>query len=98
MSSSYQVDTGRIRESSADIERIAASIEGDVRAMMARLTALQDVWRGVAAGSFAGITQEWGATQERVRASLQQISAALRVAGEDYEAVEQANLARFTPQ
>lgn len=98
MSNAYSVDTARIRESAADIDRIAASIEGEVRAMMARLTALQDVWRGTAAGTFAGLTQEWGATQERVRTSLQHISTALRVAGEDYEAAEQANLSRFTPQ
>ena len=40
----------------------------------------------------------WCATQERVRASLQQISTTLRTAGQDYELVEQTNRMRFTPQ
>jgi early secretory antigenic target protein ESAT-6 len=98
MSTSFSVDTARIAEASGDIQRIAASIETDVRAMMARLTALQDCWRGSAAGSFAAVTQDWSATQERVRVSLQQISTTLRTAGDDYDLVEQANRARFLPQ
>lgn len=98
MSTTFSVDTARIAEASGDIQRIAASIETDVRAMMARLTALQDCWRGAAAGSFAAVTQDWSATQERVRVSLQQISATLKTAGDDYDLVEQANRARFMPQ
>lgn len=98
MSTTFSVDTARIAEASGDIQRIAASIETDVRAMMARLTALQDCWRGSAAGSFAAVTQDWSATQERVRVSLQQISATLKTAGDDYDLVEQANRARFMPQ
>lgn len=98
MSTTFSVDTARIAEASGDIQRIAASIETDVRAMMARLTALQDCWRGSAAGSFAAVTQDWSATQERVRVSLQQISTTLKTAGDDYDLVEQANRARFMPQ
>ncbi|GAA1155186.1 WXG100 family type VII secretion target [Ornithinicoccus hortensis] len=98
MSNTFAVDTARIAAASGDIERIAAQIEGDVRAMMGKLNALQDCWRGGAAANFAGVTQEWNATQEKVRVSLQNISAALKLAGQDYELVEQANRMRFTPQ
>ncbi|MFK5582541.1 MULTISPECIES: WXG100 family type VII secretion target [unclassified Serinicoccus] len=98
MSNTFAVDTARIAGASGDIERIAASIEADVRSMMAKLNALQDCWRGSAAGSFAAVTQDWSATQERVRTSLQQISTTLRTAGQDYELVEQTNRMRFTPQ
>ncbi len=97
MSTTFSVDTARIAEASGDIQRIAASIETDVRAMMTRLTALQDCWRGAAAGSFAAVTHDWSATQEQVRVSLQQISATLKTAGDDYDLVEQANRARFMP-
>jgi 6 kDa early secretory antigenic target len=98
MSTTFSVDTARIAAASGDIQRIAASIEGEVRAMMGTLTALQDCWRGSAAGSFAAVTQDWSATQERVRQSLQQISVTLKTAGDDYDLVEQANRARFMPQ
>lgn len=97
MSNTFAVDTARIAGASGDIERIAASIEAEVRSMMAKLTGLQDCWRGSAAGSFQSVTQDWSATQERVRASLQQISTTLRLAGQDYEQVEATNRARFLP-
>lgn len=97
MSNTFAVDTARIAAASGDIERIAASIESEVRSMMAKLNALSDCWQGSAAGSFASVTQDWSSTQERVRASLQQISLTLRTAGQDYELVEQTNRMRFTP-
>ena len=97
MSNTFAVDTARIAAASGDIERISATIESEVRAMMAKLTALQDCWRGAASANFQGVTQDWSATQERIRASLQQISLTLRTAGQDYEMVEQANRMRFTP-
>lgn len=97
MSNTFAVDTARIAAASGDIERIAASIESEVRAMMTKLTGLQDCWRGSAAGNFQAVSQDWSATQERVRASLQQISMTLRSAGQDYEMVEQTNRMRFTP-
>lgn len=98
MTTTFAVDTARIAAASGDIERIAASIEAEVRSMMAKLTALQDCWRGSAAGNFQAVTQDWSATQERVRSSLQHISTTLRVTGQDYELVEQTNRMRFTPQ
>lgn len=98
MSSTFRVDTARIGAASGDIQRIAGTIEAEVRAMMGKLNALQDCWQGSAAGNFSAISQEWNATQEKVRTSLQNISTALRVAGEDYQLVEDANRMRFTPQ
>ncbi|MGO0575383.1 WXG100 family type VII secretion target [Ornithinimicrobium panacihumi] len=97
MSNTFAVDTARIAAASGDIERIASTIESEVRAMMAKLTGLQDCWQGSASGNFQAVSQDWSATQERVRASLQQISMTLRSAGQDYELVEQANRMRFTP-
>lgn len=98
MSTTFSVDTARIAAASGDIQRIAGSIESEVRAMMAKLNALQDCWRGSAAGNFAAVTQDWSTTQERVQVSLQQISTTLKTAGDDYDLVEQTNRMRFTPQ
>ncbi|MDO5740575.1 MAG: WXG100 family type VII secretion target [Ornithinimicrobium sp.] len=97
MTNTFAVDTARIAAASGDIERIAATIESEVRAMMAKLVGLNDCWQGAASANFQSVTQDWSGTQERIRASLQQISLTLRTAGQDYELVEQANRMRFTP-
>ena len=67
MSSQFQVDTDRITAASGDITRIGAEIDAQVSAMMARLTGLQDAWRGTAATRFQGVATEWRGTQARVR-------------------------------
>ena len=96
MSNHFAVDTARIAAASGDIERIAGSVEAEVRAMMATLVALQDCWQGSASGRFQAVMQDWKATEERVTTSLQQVSSTLRLTGQDYEQVEQANQMRFT--
>ncbi len=95
MSSQFQVDTDRIAASSGDVARISADIESTVAAMMARLTALQDAWRGEASGRFQEVVQEWRGTQARVRESLDHVSQALGQAGKQYAAAEQQNAAMF---
>jgi WXG100 family type VII secretion target len=95
MSSQFQVDTDRITAASADISRIGADIDGQVAAMMARLTALQDAWTGSAASRFQGVASEWRATQAKVRESLDHISRLLAQAGHQYAEAEQQNTAMF---
>jgi early secretory antigenic target protein ESAT-6 len=95
MSSQFQVDTDRISAASGDVSRISADIESQVAAMMARLTSLQDAWRGEASGRFQGVVHEWRGTQARVRESLDHISQALNQAGQQYAAAEQQNAAMF---
>lgn len=96
MSNHFAVDTARIAAASGDIDRIAGSIESEVRAMMAKLVALQDCWQGSASARFQGVMQDWRATEEQVRSSLQQVSSTLRLTGQDYEQVEATNRMRFT--
>ena len=95
MSSRFQVDTARIQAASGDITRISGEIESSVKAMMGKLSALQDAWQGSAATSFQGVTREWERTQLTVRESLDSISAALHRAGAQYSEVEQANTGMF---
>ncbi len=95
MSSQFQVDTDRIGAASGDVARISADIEAQVAAMMARLTSLQDAWRGEASGRFQGVVHEWRGTQARVRESLDHISRTLQQAGQQYAAAEQQNAAMF---
>ncbi len=95
MSSQFQVDTERIGAASGDVARISADIEGQVAAMMSRLTSLQDAWRGEASGRFQEVAHEWRGTQARVRESLDHIARALSQAGQQYAAAEQQNAAMF---
>jgi early secretory antigenic target protein ESAT-6 len=95
MSTQFQVDTERIAVAAGDVQRIAAGLETDVAAMMARLTSLQDAWRGEAAGRFQGVLAQWRQTQATVRTSLDDISRTLGAAGQQYAAAEQQNAAMF---
>jgi WXG100 family type VII secretion target len=64
--------------------------------MMRNLLDLQNSWRGQAATQFQHVVTDWKATQERVRQCLEDISAALGAAGQQYAEVEQANARMFS--
>ena len=96
MATQFQVDTDRIQAASADISRISAEIDGQVSAMMARLTALQDAWTGTASARFQGVVAEWQGTQRQVRASLDSIGSVLSAAGAQYAETEAAAVRLFT--
>jgi early secretory antigenic target protein ESAT-6 len=95
MSNQFQVDTDRIAAASGDINRIGADIDTQVAAMMARLTGLQDAWRGTASSRFQAVAHEWRGTQARVREALGEISHLLAQAGQQYAAAEQQNTSMF---
>jgi 6 kDa early secretory antigenic target len=95
MSTQFQVDTERIAAASGDINRIGAEIDSQVTAMMARLTGLQDAWRGTASSRFQSVAHEWRGTQARVREALDQISRLLAHAGQQYAEAEQQNASMF---
>lgn len=95
MASSFQVDTDRIQAASVDIAAIAADIESQVQAMMGRLTALEDAWRGSAAAQFQGLIASWQGTQTQVRTSLDDIGRVLGQAGAQYADVEAQTAAMF---
>jgi 6 kDa early secretory antigenic target len=96
MSSQFTVDTDRIQAASGDIQRISADIESQVAAMMGKLGALQEAWKGSASDRFQGVVTEWRGTQSRVRESLEHISRALQQAGSQYAQAEQQNTSMFS--
>jgi WXG100 family type VII secretion target len=95
MSTQFQVDTQQIQAASVEIGRISADIDASVAAMMGRLTALQDAWRGAASAGFQQVVVSWSQTQRQVRESLDQIQVTLARAGSQYAEVEAANTALF---
>ena len=95
MSAQFQVDTDRIAASAADIAAISGEIETQVQAMLSRLDALQDAWRGTAAMRFAQVSAEWRATQQQVRSNLDSIGQVLGQAGTTYAETELAATRMF---
>lgn len=96
MSAQFQVDTERIQAASGDIARISSEIEGQVAQMLARLTALQDAWKGGAATQFHGVVTQWQGTQRQVQTSLDSIGQVLAAAGAQYAETEAQNMRMFT--
>ncbi|CAN7316400.1 WXG100 family type VII secretion target [Knoellia sp. LjRoot47] len=96
MATQFQVDTDRISAASGDIARISGEIEAQVAQMLARLTALQDAWKGGAATQFHGVVTQWQGTQRQVQASLDSIGQVLAAAGAQYAETEAQNMRMFT--
>lgn len=86
----YEVDSAQVAQASAAAGASVGVIRAEVAALMRHLTDLQASWRGGAASAFGGLVAEWGATQQRVEASLDQITAALGAAAEHYAEAEAA--------
>ena len=75
--SRYEVDSAQVAQASGAAGASVAAIRTEVAALMRHLTDLQAGWRGAAATAFGGVVADWAATQQRVEASLDQITAAL---------------------
>ena len=93
--SRFEVDSARVAQASAAVTSSVGSINAEVDRMMCNLLDLQNSWRGQAATQFQDVITDWRATQERVRQCLEDISAALAAAGQQYADVEQANARMF---
>ncbi len=86
----YEVDSAQVARASAAAGASVAAIRTEVAALLRHLTDLQAGWRGGAATAFAGVVGDWAATQGRVEASLDQITAALGAAAQHYADAESA--------
>ena len=90
----FEVDSAQVTQAGAAVQASAQQIGAEVDRMMRHLLELQASWHGQAATSFQHVIAEWRGTQERVRGALEEIQAALAVAGRQYEEVE-ASAARM---
>jgi WXG100 family type VII secretion target len=94
--SQFQVDSARVAQASAAVHTSAVQIGGEVDRMMRHLLDLQGSWTGQASTSFQHVVNDWRATQERVRAALDEIRQALALAGRQYEEAEGAAVRMFS--
>lgn len=86
----YEVDSAVVAQAGAAAGASVSAIRAEVAALLRHLTELQGAWRGGAATAFAGVVGDWSATQQRVEASLDQITAALGAAAQHYADAEAA--------
>lgn len=93
--SQFQVDSQAVAAASGSVRSSAASVASEVDRMMRNLLDLQSTWKGQASSQFSACADEWRATQERVRQSLEHISQALGNAATNYDEVEQSNTRMF---
>ncbi len=85
----YEVDSDLVARASSAAGASVSAIRSEVNALLRHLTDLQAGWRGGAASAFGTVLADWTVTQQRVEASLDQITAALGSAAQQYDAAEQ---------
>lgn len=93
--SRFEVDSGQVAAAGTAVQRSVVAIGTEVDAMTRHLIDLQSSWRGQAASQFQTVVEDWRATQERVRQSLEQISHALNAAAGAYADAEAATVRMF---
>ncbi|MFT8358915.1 WXG100 family type VII secretion target [Bifidobacterium aquikefiri] len=84
----YQVDSERIRSSSAAVSSSISAIRDAVSGMYANINDLQSVWTGGAASQFNTVADQWRSAQQQVEQSLEAIQDALAKASTLYEDAE----------
>ena len=94
--SRFEVDSAQVAQASAAVQGSITTLSGEVDRMMRHLLDLQGSWQGQAAASFQGVVGEWRATQERVRACLEEINRALATAGQTYADAEAGAVRMFS--
>ncbi len=94
--SRFEVDSAQVSTASTAVRGSVGTISAEVDRMMRNLLDLQGSWKGQAASQFQVVVEDWRATQERVKASLEQVSNALAAAATTYADAEQANARMFT--
>jgi 6 kDa early secretory antigenic target len=92
----FEVDSAQVSRAGVAVQASAQQIGAEVDRMMRHLLELQSSWHGQAANSFQHVVTEWRGTQERVRGALEEIQAALALAGRQYEEVETSAARMFS--
>ncbi len=91
----YSVDSDAVFSATAAVRGTIDRLQGETHAMLAQLTQLQATWTGTAATAFAGIVDQWRATQQQVEDALAAINHALTAAGRQYAEAEQFTTGLF---
>ena len=85
------VTFGAVNEAAMDTDAIASQIAQQLSDLKTYLAPLVASWSGEASGEFQALQAKWDGSADDLNQVLRQISQALRLAGEQYQAAEKAN-------
>ena len=85
------VTFGAINEAAMDTDSIASQIAQQLSDLKSYLSPLVATWSGTASSDFQALQAKWDTSAGDLNQVLRQISQALRVAAEEYQATENAN-------
>jgi WXG100 family type VII secretion target len=86
-----QVTFAAVNEAAMDADSVASQIAQQLSDLKAYLAPLVASWSGGAAGDFQALQAKWDGSANDLNQVLRQLSQALRLAGEQYQAAEKAN-------
>ena len=93
--SDLKVNFSTLAAAAADINRGAAQIESTLGDMDSQLAPLRANWTGEAASSYEAAKAKWTAAITDMKTLLAQVGSAVDTSGQDYQATERANAARW---
>lgn len=80
-----------VNEAAMDADSVASQIAQQLADLKAYLAPLVASWSGEASSDFQVLQAKWDASANDLNQVLRQLSQALRLAGEQYQAAEKAN-------
>jgi len=88
---SILVTFGAVNEAAMDTDGVASQIAQQLSDLKAYLAPLVASWSGEASSEFQALQAKWDGSANDLNQVLRQMSQALRLAGEQYQATEKAN-------
>jgi WXG100 family type VII secretion target len=87
--SSFQTDVATMTTAARHVDEVANSIDGELRALDARIQPITSTWRGAAAASYMQLHEKWTQDAMKLRQVLAEISQGLVQNSTRYDQNEQ---------
>lgn len=81
-----QAEAAVMQQTAAKFEQVDQSLQAMLSGLMAELEVLQTAWRGAGGRSFEQVKQAWSQDQAAMQRALRETAAAIRTAGQQYDA------------
>jgi WXG100 family type VII secretion target len=81
-----QAEAVVMQQTAAKFEQVDQSLQAMLSGLMAELEVLQTAWRGAGGRSFEQVKQAWSQDQAAMQRALRETAAAIRTAGQQYDA------------
>jgi WXG100 family type VII secretion target len=90
-----QAEAAVMLQTAARFEQVDQSLQSMLSSLMAELDVLQQAWRGAGGRSFEQVKQAWARDQAALQRALRETAAAIRSAGQRYEASDASAAGRM---